>query len=273
MKAHHCSRKSLTFEALEAKQLMAGDVAIGADGGNLFLMGDDADNQIAITNAQLPGAIAVVGLADTTVTLGGQTHAPGTPAVISGFRGNFVAHLNAGNDLVRIDGLAVRGRATILTGPGDDTVAVSQLIARRGLHVNAGVGDDSIVVDGVRTPRHVSLAGGPGSDNIVVQNTVARRGLAVQAGHGIGDGDDQVVVHQSRSSRARISTGLGDDVVRITDAALGHLAVNLGAGDDDLALGGIAVPGRAFLNGGLGEDTLTELASNHIRPGQVVNFA
>ena len=160
-------RKSLGFESLEQKQLMAGDVAIGAHAGNLFVLGDPADNQIAITSTNQPGAIAVVGLADTTVTVGGHTHAPGMPAVIPGFGGNLITNLGAGNDLARVDNVAVPGKAVILMGAGDDNVAVGQLVAGRGLHVNAGEGNDSVVVDGVRTPGHVSLLGGKGSDNLV----------------------------------------------------------------------------------------------------------
>ena len=47
MVTRHSSGTSLGFESLEQKQLMAGDVAIGVNGSNLFLMGDDLLHELA----------------------------------------------------------------------------------------------------------------------------------------------------------------------------------------------------------------------------------
>jgi len=100
---------------------------------------------------------------------------------------------------------------------------------------------------------------------------MAGRSLVVDGGR--GEGDETVVIHQTRSAHARIATGGGEDAALITDSAFGHLGVQLGAGRDRLALGGVAVQGRALFDGEMGDDLLHELAGNQIHRGRVVNFA
>src|SRR6476620_3269472 len=93
----------LSFEQMEAREMMAGDVAASVSNGNLYL--NEAAKQIGRDNAVLvsqiaPGKIRVTGLAtaDGTVSkIGGKTYKD-----FSGVSSLFV-NFGAGNDKIVFD--------------------------------------------------------------------------------------------------------------------------------------------------------------------------
>jgi hypothetical protein len=234
-------RKLLSFEALERKQMLAGDVVVSLIDGNLFVAGDLADNQIVVTAGETAGSLVIQGLEGTVVKRGlaGQP-APATGLVVEGVRGN----------------------VTVNMGAGDDTVAFHDVELPRGLVVNGGLGADVVRVGAAED------ADPPGADDSLDDPNVAVRGsLLVRT----GAGDDTVVVGSVRTGGVLgISTDGGNDSVSLgaaegdataddapatLRAGLG-VDVALGDGDDDLVARDVAARGVLGVGGGRGADDI-----------------
>src|SRR5688500_15988633 len=139
-------RKSfLSFECLEDRKVLAGNVTAINAGGYLLLLGDSGNNQVSITeNAN--GSLQLTAL-DATTTFNNQAGpltiaAPTTGALIS---------MGGGDDVVQISGTAanslnIGGATTIDLGMGNDTLRIANLATSSSLTILGGLGDDQIVV-------------------------------------------------------------------------------------------------------------------------------
>jgi hypothetical protein len=107
--ARHCR----SFERLEARHMLAGNVTVSVFGGDAFIIGDLADNNIFIQGTVVTGRASA----------GSPTSINGTPNGSFDFAA-FTQHLNvvmaAGTDVVEVNGLTVPGNLSINTGDGAD---------------------------------------------------------------------------------------------------------------------------------------------------------
>ncbi|MCI0333875.1 MAG: LEPR-XLL domain-containing protein [Planctomycetes bacterium] len=216
------------FEALEPRQLLAGDVLVNVVGGNLRIEGDAEDNKIMIVSGADAGTFVVTGLDGTT--LEGATD----PITVSDVL-NIRVNLGEGNDLAAIVGANVGGNVSIQTGAGDDRVLVG---TGEGAAELAGVlpADLSVDVHGV-----LRIDTNGGLDHVAVDDAMAGR-LSVHAGE-----DNDVV---SLGSTAP----LGDLTARL---AVGHgVHVNLGAGNDELNIDQLSAHGGIVVWGGQGDNSI-----------------
>jgi hypothetical protein len=313
MKTHLLRRRG-SFESLEQRQLLAGDVLVSVVHGNLKIEGDANDNQIEIAAGAEAHTVVITGLDETNLRLvDRETGVPGpaeSELVVSvrggakidlgdgddaitmtapNLRGNLSINTGDGDDQVvvnnatdaTVSGLnnggvlaGVRGDLKIRTGAGDDTVIATNALVRGRLHIDTGSDNDSVELGGVAAENtalsggfvdaslrgrggvHVSL--GDGNDIVNVQGIAASH-LHLAA----GDGDDSVVIADVDVHRLSVNAGAGNDDVSVADSVFASLGVKLGDGDDTLALGG-AEAKFALLLGGMGEDTLNELAENNL---------
>ena len=289
-----CGR-SARFEALEQRQLLAGDVLVNVVRGDLLIRGDAEGNEIAVTAGAEPGTYVVAGLNGTTVHQEGQT--PATEVRVSGVRNDVRIGLGEGNDSVSMVDARVAGSVSIHTGAGDDEVTVDQVAARGGLGIDTGEDNDTVSLgsenDTGATPlgeRDGALEGalrirkgirvnlGNGNDTLTLENAATHVGIGVNGGLGDdsisasgtsatvlavlgGDGTDTISLNEVRVRHAGIHAGAGNDDVTIEDSVFATLGVALGEGDDTLSIGGNQARFAVFL-GGLGEDTLERLSEN-----------
>jgi hypothetical protein len=124
------------IEALEAKQLLAGDVLVSVVGGNLIVTGDEMDNEISIQSGAEPGQYIVHGRQDTNVTLSKDCPAGSE-------HGQEDQDTDAENVVV-VNG--VRRGARIRMADGDDTVLIQNARFAGNVSVNMGEGHDSVIV-------------------------------------------------------------------------------------------------------------------------------
>ncbi len=124
------------IEALEAKQLLAGDVLVSVVGGNLIVTGDEMDNEISIQSGAEPGQYVVHGRQDTNVTLSKDCPAGSE-------HGQEDDDTDAENVVV-VNG--VRRGARIRMADGDDTVLIQNARFAGNVSVNMGEGHDSVNV-------------------------------------------------------------------------------------------------------------------------------
>jgi hypothetical protein len=253
-----CGRRA-RIEALEPRQLLAGDVSVSVVEGNLIVEGDELENQVAITAGPEPGAYIVRGLDGTNIV---QSPAPaeGMPPVSE----------------VVVTG--VTGGARIGLGAGDDRLVLANVGFRGGVSVRMGEGNDGVAI-GLRPvpmpnaqPASLPPMDAPGSVRIGGPLNI-----------GTGEGNDRVQIDQAGiGGQLHVETGMGDDVVRLghappppaemPPATLAESAkppemqpalrvarginVDLGAGHDELIADAVMAQHGLSINGGEGNDSL-----------------
>src|SRR5262245_35512953 len=106
--------RSLSFETLESKQMLAGDVTVSVVAGTMLVKGDDAGNHVQITQGDNGTSFIVKGLDGTTVKMNGTT-APETGLVVTGVKGVNV-NMGSGPDIVDVAGVQIQRALSIETG-------------------------------------------------------------------------------------------------------------------------------------------------------------
>src|SRR5437764_219438 len=112
-------RRFLAVERLERREVLAGNVAVVIRGGNLFINGDGASNEISISRSG-PSSITITGT-DTTV------NGSSDPVTLNRFTKNMTVNMGSGDDVVHFettsdDLFRIFGNLTVNTGSGDDQV-------------------------------------------------------------------------------------------------------------------------------------------------------
>ena len=276
------SKRRSYFESLECRALLAGDVLVAVNAGNIKVTGDALANEIAIVDLG-GGKITVTGQPGTTVNglTGVQT--------FNGVTGSLLANLKDGADKVQFLGDATHEFPSIQisTGGGDDTVTVDKVFARevqigtgagndtvnvweltaRSVSIETGAGDDSLVIGSTLSTRHdvlikvkeFEIETGDGNDRVRILDAVLQTG-EFELDTGLGN-DSVTVLDVQAQGELEIETGMGNDSVSIADSTFIKLAVDLGAGDDSLVISN-SKSTRTRLNGGLGaNDSLTITSS------------
>ena len=301
-------RRSLSFESLESKQLLAGDVVVSLVGGNLFIKGDDAANLIAISaNGTEANSFVIRGLEGTTVHIeGSTTPAPDTGLVVNGVRGGINVTMEGGDDEVQVSQVDIKRGLSIRTGAGNDVVTIHDARVRGVISVATGADDDAVEIgpadqlpdspavdspnasvraalidvllgEGGDTARVNSVlaqgaivVGGGGGDDQLSLNNVRTTGVILNGGEGTGG--DTINVVRVKAVVAVMAGGAGADHVSVVDSAFTSLNVALGSGDDTLSLQKVKAK-VAFLAGGEGSaDQYTDAGDNALDHRIVTGF-
>ncbi len=127
------------IEALEAKQLLAGDVLVGVVGGNLIITGDEMGNNISVESGAEPGQYLIHGRQDTNVTMSKDCPSDSEPVQEDAGSENVDAE-----NVVVVNG--VKRGARIRMADGDDTVVIENARFAGNVSINMGEGHDSVNV-------------------------------------------------------------------------------------------------------------------------------
>jgi hypothetical protein len=281
------------MEAMEAREMMAGDVTANVVDGTLFITEaagqPNRDNAVMISQIA-PGRVRIGSNATTT---------DGTISKINGadfqdftFAGNLNIKLGGGSDLVVFSETAPPTFATAnidlaATSPGtldhgqsktdDDNLMMFGANIKGSLVVNTGDGNDWVYLGKV-TVGNTTINTGAGHDSVEFAGAHIRGNLDIQTYSSINETDaDEVYFHPDADligptlidGNATIRMGGGDDGFYSTDPnvpdsnfthlgvhTLGSLGVDTGAGNDTAFLRNIRVDTNFSLNMGAGADTL-----------------
>src|SRR5262245_43064019 len=202
----------LSLCCLSAALHAGGNVSVRVDrGGNLVIEGDDADNEILIRPFAI-GAGDVFGMGATLVN-GGES------ASFSGVDDDFQIRMQGGDDRVLVDdgdgntvpddleidtghgddfvlveGFFVLDDLTILTGPGADTIELSQtVVVSDRTDIHTGSGDDQLLLLPANVPDlllvfedEFQVRTGSGRDYVSIAGALFRRRVDID----LGAGDD-----------------------------------------------------------------------------------
>jgi len=219
-------KQELSYQTLEGRRLLAGDVSVALSGSTLVVTGDDLSNQIEVSqNAN--GDVLFTGLDSTTIN--GQTAFTFTQTFE---RSRF--ELNDGADEVSFDGFEGGREFRFLGGDGDDRLEATGVSARF-YHVQGNDGDDAIQLSNSSTQRSAYFHLGDGDDVLAVESFDAGRNFKVFG----NAGDDTFASNALTADRKfRVNLGSGDDEALISgESDFGKSArVRLGSGNDFLGV-------------------------------------
>lgn len=218
--------KHASIEALEARIAPASIVTVIVSNGNLTVSvpTDDTEAQ-GLGFSEVMGSIRIAPAADVQLQLGKNATplAAGASADISGVTGNI----------------------KIVTGGGNDSVALGSMTAPRSVTVDVGAGNDSVFFTSFTANGSVNVLGGDGDDGIGFFGThfQASGPVSILTGEGKGTtflASDTITVPKSLT----IKGGSGEDTVSTTFLALsaaknvtiGSLQCDLGAGVSKLTI-------------------------------------
>jgi hypothetical protein len=126
------------------------------------------------------------------------------------------------------------GNFTVLSGSGDDMVAVRNTEIGMSAFVSTDVGNDAVALDNVGVGGGTTILEGWGDDILLVRGSEFRGGVSAL-------------------------TGLGNDAVYIENNTFSSYAIlNTEFGNDAVTVKGNDFHGVAWLDGGLGTDALTQ---------------
>ena len=274
------SRKSSTspsYETLEPRKLLAGDVTVALNGSTLTVLGDGDANQIQVIGRQ-DGSAVVTGLDGTTIN--GGTTAFSAAADLNTAQ----IQLEGGDDELTIRGLVLNNSLTVRMGDGNDATDI-QFSDLRGIEVSGNDGDDVLEFDNVFSDRSIVIRGGDGNDTVAIGGMAANRNALIDTGSGddslvvdnlgirgdmtllFGDGDDEALfAGETYGYRGTVVLGDGDDffsVLPATNEAAARFRRNLniqgGNGNDSISLdSSVSSSRRTRIDGGIGNDAVVE---------------
>lgn len=237
MKTTKFATRKPNLESLEIRSMMAGNVNVYMNSGDLMIVGDNASNHVAVR-----------GNTNGTVTVYGE-FTGGAPTSINGRIG--------GSATFRItDDLAVYlygGHDQIDLGNGN---GVTAKVADE-VYVDAGSGNDWVMLRQVQTGRHVNINTGTGQDKTYIGASLIGDDLSVYDPTSVNQGDlDNVAINGSTiKDEVRVNTRGGNDRVEITVSKVDDVYVNLGAGNDYFAFSQSTVRSGFSIDGQSGSDT------------------
>jgi hypothetical protein len=267
------------MEALESRQLMAGDVAASIVNGSLYL--NEAAGQLGQDNQ-----ILVSQLANGRIRIQGAG-AAGTESLINGAAfqdftvpGSLFVNFGAGKDkveftpignMVKLQNVYINVGVDSAVGDADkDQVSISNLVTKGVLSITTGASNDTVFIynsrigDGIGLDR-LYVHTGAGADTLQLRNNTQIRGdFEAQMYRSIGENDaDMIFIKDAafvqKNFVARMGGGadkfLVGDVTAPPDLSNslqvnGSMLVETGTGVDEVSIG------AAYIGDALGE-TLT----------------
>jgi hypothetical protein len=282
---HNSNRKNrkLTFQTLESRQLMAGNVSAAVINGDLVVKGDANSNDIAIFQVMqqgqiIPGRYVISGLNGTTIN-----HGTGGFSA-TGVNRDFLVEMNlGGNDHVAIGNMnpsnpnltnasfvVPRNLKVTLDTSGDNNLEIKGITVRNNATITAGAGDNTMNIRGTfgtKSPfttfphGDLTIQAGGGNDLVEVHDGSVMHDLSIKLGGGQSGVDVVDVISMKVSHNLNIHSGGGDadghNAIGVGDVRVGHdLNVEGGIGEDFLGINNATVADRVFATLGHGDDTL-----------------
>lgn len=221
------SDRSLDYQGLESRNLLAGDVMAFLSGGQLVIQGDAAANQVTVRGLE-GGGVEVEGTNGTRINGGAKFTVRRANMMPAGL----TAHLGAGNDTLLVENFRTSGSMLIFGDRGADAIGLYRVQVRHDVLIDGGAGNDFVAVDESTISRNLFVISGGGSDTLGIDKSRVNRDTTIITGGGhdrltvrdsahrgpvfmaTGAGNDFVAVEGTRiSANARLRTGLGDDEV------------------------------------------------------------
>ena len=186
--------KCFSFETLENRALLAGNVVTSFSGGLLTLTGDAAANNVQLTQLasgawQMKGIGTKIDGANAAETFTGVT--------------DITTDLAAGNDILKVFNGTSSGDLTVqFSGGGNKAIQLSNIHAA-DISVTTGAGNDSITVNKCTADSELEVEAHNGTNTVVVTNSHGGNQLVVEGVRADRFFNSNRIVRRNRSRRRR----------------------------------------------------------------------
>lgn len=232
----------------------AGNVTAVLFAGSLRITGDLAGNAIRVAPGANADEVELEGLDGTTVN--GQVLTS-----IAGVLRNVKVDLSEGGDEIYVEDLLVPQDLEIVTGPGVDTVDLTDCEVGDDTRIATGIDDDQVVLSTDVFQGRLFIQTDAGNDTIGLDLVTAADKVRIAN----GQGDDGVTIGGSSEflGKVRVQAIAGHDTVTVDDATFGTSAkIAFAGGDDTAAFTNATFASRVEVNGGAGTDTYVDGGGN-----------
>lgn len=264
----------VSYQTLEPRRCLAGNINVILDGTVLLLVGDSSSNEVELTQ-NTDGSVLITGV-DTTI------NGSSDPFTVAGSVHHVTAALNDGDDTVSVNGLHVPrsfnffgangndrlnadGLRTryihVNSGEGDDTLDLIDVYSTKSTYLYLGNGDDTVAIHSLTAGRNFKLFGDGGNDSLISNTLLVGRKMKINMSWG-----DDTAIFTGRThvgKRARINLNAGNDSVEFNTNGSGEsirirrLQITGNQGDDTVVIdGNTTFRSRAKFNGSGGNDAL-----------------
>ena len=232
-------QRTLRIEQMEARQMMAGDVAASVVGGTLYL--NEASGQAGLDNS-----VVVSQLSPGRIRVSSNSTSDGSSSLING---------------AAFQDFNVTGGLSVNFGAGNDLVVFDQLNPVKFTNVNINMGAPPPVVSQFAKVGVDTTLNPPDKDNVIMWGAEITGSLTVNT----GDGNDWVYIANTPiGGNATINTGAGADTAQLKNlpGLIGgavdiQLYTSLSEKDGDVAwLERVYANGNINIRGGDGDDIL-----------------
>ena len=284
-------RQALSYQALEGRRLLAGNVSVALSGSTLVVTGDDLSNQIEVSQ-DANGDVLFTGLDSTTIN--GQTEFTFAQAFersrfqlndgadevsFNGFESGREFRFLGGDGDDRLDATGLTARYYHVQGnDGDDAFQLSDSLSRRSAYFHLGDGDDVLAVESFDAGRNFKVFGNAGNDTFASNTLTVDRKFRVNLGSG---NDEALIAGESDFGRsAKVRLGSGNDFLGVlpglNDAAATfnrRTVINTGSDNDVVVVDAASTFERtAVFRGRSGTDAIDVGDADFERASRVRQF-
>jgi hypothetical protein len=228
-------RRTLGFEALEHRRVMAGNVSayLFPGTGQLNIAGDALANAVEVSGTGVAGQVLITPVANSGTTVNGSA----APVLLNGVTGGLAVNMNQGNDEITVKDFAFNGDGLIDGSQGADKIKLGAWVA----YGQPGSGDvsftgmlrideedtsaadaDYIFLGRVTVGNRIDIGSGLGNDYVEFYNARA---------NGVGAGTSDVVWIRGEDGddifNLAYVTSLGDVTLSADALATGHDLVSV----------------------------------------------
>ena len=250
MSSTTAQKKSFTFESLEQKEVLAGNVVAALAGNQMTIDGDAYANEIEVVEIA-PNQIQVTGLGGTTV------NGAASGVFSGGLIEDVTIRLRGGDDVCLIRNVSLTdnamGELEVRTHRGDDFVEMTGVETSQSIKVDTGQNNDVLQAFHTRTRGQYLTQTGHGNDVTVVEDFFAGFFEA-----GSWDGNDEIVLRKGETvTDARVRSGTQHDRVELVDMRVGvDLLVDTWDGFDQVNVKNVHVVADSIFDTGSESDRL-----------------
>ena len=231
---NHARQKRIhSYQPLEARQMLAGDVTVVED-GHLYIRGDAVNNQFEVV--AVDDQLKINGLEGTTINGQDSYLVAGATVTDAGvsFEGGLRAHLGPGSDDLLIQDAVFESFSIIYGGTGDDNIEVVDTDFVDKVVVQTYDGDDSVSTTRSHFEGPLYILTLDGQDSVSLTDSVfAGDSFVVTGNH------SDAIESEGNHYLGDINLVLpldGNDTVQLNNPVIGEgqLGVFLGNGDDTI---------------------------------------
>ncbi len=174
--------RAKSFESLENRNLLAGNVIASSGTGALIIWGDNSANVITVT--QVSSTSFKVAGAGTKVN--GSNSAQTFTGVVDGI---FI-NLCGGSDVLTLKNLNIYGSSGeislgVMLGDGNDALVMTGVTTCEACAINGGSGNNAIAIDKSQFGYDLGIQTYGGIDSVAITHSTVYGALSVQLGDGV----------------------------------------------------------------------------------------